>query len=91
LGLGEQAPLLQEALESYQRANWQAAGRALARLGHELSQVRPDAFQRPSETVRLTLLQLVDEAAQERALSLEEVLLALVTVREMLHRLAERA
>jgi hypothetical protein len=34
---------------------------------------------------------LVDEAAQERNLSLEEVLLALVTVREMLHRLAERA
>jgi HEAT repeat protein len=91
LGLGEQAPLLQEALESYQRADWQTAGRALARLGHELSQTRPDAFQKPAETVRLTLLQLVDEAAQERNLSLEEVLLALVTVREMLHRLAERA
>jgi MFS family permease len=90
LHLEEQAPLLEAALKAYQRADWPAAGRALARLGDELAQVRPEAFQGPEDTVRLTLLQLVEEAAQERPLSLEEVLLALVTVREMLHRLPDR-
>lgn len=89
-GLEKQGWLLQVALESYQRADWQAAGQALARLGNELARARPEAFQKPEETVRLTLLQLVEEAAQERPLSQEEVLLALVTVREMLHRLPER-
>jgi len=88
--LAELAPMVEEVLAAYGREDRAAAGRTLARIGERLAARRPDHFDAPQSAARWTLLQLVAQAAQARDLWPEEVLLAMVAVREMLVRLEGR-
>jgi len=89
-GLPQAAVWLQETLTAYQQGDLRTAGQRLALVGRHLAATRPDDFQQPVAAARLALLELLQEASGERDLGPEEILLGMVTVREMLHRLSER-
>lgn len=88
--LPQPAVWLRQALMAYHQGDLRAAGQRLAQVARYLAATRPDDFQQPVAAARWALMELLQEATEERDLRLEEVLLGMVTIREMLHRLAER-
>jgi hypothetical protein len=90
MGLPLESGWLREALLAYQQGELRTAGRRLAEVSRSLAAARPEDFHLPVAAARLALLELLHEAAEERDLGLEEVLLGIVVIREILHRLSER-